>query len=789
MNAFFVLLVVVIANICRGLHDNSCNVVPKDPYIEMGSTAKIVCQTSCVRGEIFWTLNSRPINKSLSETINSTHTVLLLKNFTHHSATLDCRSAQTQQVVGGTIIRTYSKPGNISCLLYYRDLSATGMDQDFTCTWEHQADSTVKINYTLFLVLSSGSQIEICRSTVKTCTSESHVTEIWHDKSSVIVKATTVGWEADSDPYELNPMHILKLNYPSVKVTVFSDHLLVTWTPRPFMNLTKYNCQVKYYKTSLFNEETPKVLNTSQIFEMKLNVTNKEVESCMNYTVSVRCAIDTAPWSDWSQETTVLTKLNMKHVRTRLWRKVAELGKNGKRKVHVMWEDIPPTCEETFYYTVKHAPYDADMTGENSNYTCGNTACNVVLDQHAHRVNLIVSRNDAVIAEDSVYVPATEESLFRVTDIQASSHEGNIVVSWKAPDQPVSGYMIDWTHNGHEYYWKESKFTNATLFDLLDKTPYNVTITPLLDNRTGHGTEAPQICLSNGDPGKVAISDVIIYDKSALVRWSLMPHDACSAAVIHYKVFYHAQTGPPLNVMVDGEMDSVLLKDLNPNTEYRLYVEAISHIRNTTKSKDMFFTTKRFDPRLIVGLSVFGTIIILLVLSLGSYCVNQWKKFREKLVPNPGLSSVGTWLPPSQQKGVYVQPFSEPSKDHYDQVYTEDTLSASTPSLAADCNGNADRDRYTEVFSYTTVTPLPEVKDDKVAEPPETLNSSCPGESTIFLFAESTLVSPYRSQAFLETPVPKTGKQSKCHLGKKQEKIITKTVYVSLDMFEQDDVR
>ena len=52
----------------------------------------------------------------------------------------------------------------------------------------------------------------------------------------------------------------------------------------------------------------------------------------------------------------------------------------------------------------------------------------------------------------------------QVTDMKASSLDGVVLVRWKAPLEPVSGYMIDWTHNGNQYYWKQSKCTNITLF-------------------------------------------------------------------------------------------------------------------------------------------------------------------------------------------------------------------------------------------------------------------------------------------------------------------------------------
>lgn len=64
----------------------------------------------------------------------------------------------------------------------------------------------------------------------------------------------------------------------------------------------------------------------------------------------------------------------------------------------------------------------------------------------------------------------------QITGIQASTHEGITKVSWTAPVQPVSGYIIDWTPNGDQYDWKKSVFANATLFGMLTdaKDKWNV---------------------------------------------------------------------------------------------------------------------------------------------------------------------------------------------------------------------------------------------------------------------------------------------------------------------------
>lgn len=52
----------------------------------------------------------------------------------------------------------------------------------------------------------------------------------------------------------------------------------------------------------------------------------------------------------------------------------------------------------------------------------------------------------------------------QVTNLCALTHNGTILVSWNAAGLPVSGYMIDYTHNGTQYYWKETQYTNVTLF-------------------------------------------------------------------------------------------------------------------------------------------------------------------------------------------------------------------------------------------------------------------------------------------------------------------------------------
>lgn len=65
---------------------------------------------------------------------------------------------------------------------------------------------------------------------------------------------------------------------------------------------------------------------------------------------------------------------------------------------------IPTTCQDTLTYAVTKTRYSE----QRNNASCVNSTCDVNGD--AHRINLRVSREGTLFAEDSVHVPATEES-------------------------------------------------------------------------------------------------------------------------------------------------------------------------------------------------------------------------------------------------------------------------------------------------------------------------------------------------------------------------------------------
>ena len=136
----------------------------------------------------------------------------------------------------------------------------------------------------------------------------------------------------------------------------------------------------------------------------------------------------------------------------------------------------------------------------------------------------------------------------------------------------------------------------------------------------------------------------------------------------------------------------------------------------------------------------------------------------------------------------HLQPFAKPSESLCDRVYTEETPTVATPSSAADYNGHAVSDQTVE-YSKPIISLMAEVQDDKPAEPAETQLPPSSEESTAFLSTESSPVTPYRSQTSVKAKVPRTTKQSRRDSNKQHEKTSLRTIYVSLDMYEQGDAK
>ncbi|KAJ7988194.1 hypothetical protein DPEC_G00321080 [Dallia pectoralis] len=647
MGTYFISIFLVLTGIPRG---DPCEVIPKDPYIEHGSNITVMFKKTCdtwnsnTHSNNFWTLNNKRINESLYET-NVTFSGFTISNVTLPSVMVQFHSRVQghEQIMGGTVIRTYQKPRNIACVTFLSQ-------RDFVCHWDHEIQPTEKVNYTV--VRQSEKTNETCRSERTSCSFKS--LPIFSSTTEITVHAESMYWKTKSDPRELDLWNTVKIDPPQhVRVVPLRSSLKVDWErPVQYFSQRVMYCEVKYGQH---------VMNTS-MSEMTASVTTAEVDQCANHTTSVRCALNKPLWSDWSRPVTVLSNFNVSAKQLNLWRKIDPPDDAGTRRVHLMWQGISPACDAIDGYKLTCGavetlvPSSVDRTS-------------ITVDRRACRVTLVAFRGNTTFPDHTTYVPAVGESLNQVTAGQASAKNGVIHVSWGLPPgRPVNGYMIDWTADGDTYNWLQIQDTDQPLTGLKMFTLYTITVTPLYDNMTGLG-KVLRICSNERGttPSYNFLINVTNEDKSAQVSWNSKPQKQCIGAPTNYTVFYQTGTQPELSVTVDGRINEVTLEPLQPNTEYKVHIMA-STVPGTANSSVAHFKTRRYGTKFVLTTTVACGVSFLFVLVVGLYCFIWWKRIMNKMVPNPGLSTLAFW---SSQDCQEIQPFNHPPEPEnaFEKIY------------------------------------------------------------------------------------------------------------------------
>ncbi|XP_045546104.1 interleukin-31 receptor A isoform X1 [Salmo salar] len=802
-------IILLLPAISEGQYGHRCEVIPKDPYIEFGSNIKIKFKKTCNQtisdshGKIYWTINNKSIDESLYET-NTSFAAVTIYNLSLPKAIVQCHSHLTQQVLGGTIIQTYWKPRNISCVTYISQ-------QDFTCHWEHKIKPTSKITYTVYRKWEKGQDVwesDHCSSGSMSCTFNKSLPML-AKLNYITVRAESTVWETISDTLELDPWDTDLKEFPHMLSSCcYSFNLQSNSSQTISIGLRSGDWGGQHVMDTFMNTVA-----------MTASVTSVEVEPCTNHTVSVRCALDKAPWSEWSRQETVLSSLNVSTVQLDLWRKMAAPDNTGTRTVHLMWKSISPACKAIDGYRLTYMADEKHIPDRHLDTVVDKAS--ITVDQRAYRVTLAAYRGDTTFSEQSIYVPAVGQSLPQVRGAQASAHNGDIQVSWAVPPlYPVHGYIIDWTTDGDTYTWLQSQDTHITLTGLQPFKLYNITVTPLYDDKTGL-EKVIQICSTRRAPGNISSTDVHVQDKSAQVNWTAVPQSQCSGVVVNYTVFYKTETQPELNVTVNSLKRGVTLEPLQPDTRYSVHVMA-SAVTGATNSSVIHFTTSRYGRTFIIMSCVFGGFGVIIVLVTGLFCVIQWKRFKGKMVPNPGLSSLEFW---SSQDCHKIQPFNNLSEletfcemiypcevntitdDIMGSTSTEDkdiqdmakeTVCDQTERLSSGfgsrtfCDSQP-REESSNLGLAPTCLPLLAQQDGEINLLESTTSEDSSSEPADLQASESCPVNPYRLQTPGECPVRLGGgeatsgatEESRSLLDTQQHSsTVPLTSYVTLDMFE-----
>ncbi|XP_030623718.1 interleukin-6 receptor subunit beta-like [Chanos chanos] len=633
----------VIFLVTHGKGQDSCEILPKQPTVKMGSDLVVLfhappngdCrkQVTYSSNRVYWRFNNKAIEKSYYR-YNSTFAAVSIHNITLKVGTIECLIDDI--VLGGTIIRAYSPPQNIHCVTLNERVKMRA-----TCYWDHDRSSentkyTVQLKQEGKPILKCISSERDCQFTESISMAGMNITVCAENPRGVVLCEEAIY----NDFYlTLKPSHLLNVHVEPQS----NGSLKVSWLPgTDTVKSWKHICEIQSIQESS-NAKTVKKIEWIPTKGMS-SYTIDGVQPCSKYTVSLRCALsEKYPWSDWSQPATALSELNVNTVLFQLLRTKDVPQGNGMRQMHLMWKGVPPSCgsfEYRLFVLRNYTNSTSDMNAKFERFTSTQNHTIITVDREAHTLLVAAYHNNVMKGKSSLQVPTSGEDfdLPPVNNLTAVANSDQIDVSWVAPALPVSSYMIVWNSTRHKHQWQQTQETCISL-TAQPSHLYKISVSPLYGYVPG--LEKSVLMYSKeGEPASVwnvHIDD--IRDNRARIRWQLVSPIQCCAFVVNYTVFYKAESGPELNMTVGRNQNKVILDQLQPGTRYDVYIEATS-FSSSSKSDLISFQTKPLGELASTLIILGGVVSVPIFVLIG---IILTRKFLSKVIPDPRYSSVSMW--------------------------------------------------------------------------------------------------------------------------------------------------
>ncbi|KAM9455910.1 interleukin-31 receptor subunit alpha-like [Clarias gariepinus] len=686
------------------------------------------------------------------------------------------------QVLGKGLI---SSPKNVVCIgkMKSKDLKYSSSWPRIKCTWDHD-QYTTDIKYRVHL---KQNEEHICESSEKNCSFPDDVIVLMHDTLKISVSAEDAyGNSALSNEVSYSEgWDIVQMDSPTdIIAKPLPSGLRVSWKIE-WSNVGSVECEIQLHEKG--SKTKPVVKNPEDCFLTALEIT--EVKPCTNYSVSMRSRFQGSVWSTWSPHVTTTSYLNVSGLQ--FWRSKSILSDRGTRTVHLMWKGVPPSCKAFDKYCIfNDSQRIPECFGPFQDHTF------ITLDEHSHRITVAMVLNGTSLKEASIEVPAMarEVNLPPVGNVNVVVQHGRIQITWNKPSLPVSGYIIVWNSTSKNHMWQQTLETNFTLkgepFAL-----YTISLTPLY--KDGPGNEITlHNCNQEGNINKVSKVEVTrVSDTYAEIHWLPLLPTHCCAFVLNYMVFYKTYNeSKPKNVPVRANEHYVILRNLQPGTEYSVYIMA-NTLTATSKSVPItFLTNPNSNSLFIVTILLLSCCVLLILLSMIVLTIQ--KKLLNKKIPDPRFSSLSMWPSENCKKAWRLLPVSG-GRD------TEKILPCHVDSEVISVSPTSKKDMatvkaLTDIQNNATPDPASQTENTPVASSftNEDLLPFGGREQRVPLKLQSSemclvpsIQSPYRKQTPVNSPVESLGKpvwldETETLLTPKQKNSNDFASYVTLDMFD-----
>ncbi|XP_061473988.1 interleukin-31 receptor subunit alpha [Rhineura floridana] len=654
-------ILTILCRFCLADGDDVAHIFPSFPLIERGSTLKVFCILGKTlfpyknASHIIWTLNDDVIAKENYQIINESVSGVAIHNFTYRRAHIKCfvdSPVEKQRLAYSEVKSGFppQKPGNISCIFYYRST--------LNCSWT--SETQIATDYILFRNnLKSNCSVKNSLCSLCSC---ALLQQPFSDREYCVqVKAVNLLGEAMSECVRQKSPEILKPDSPRISeikpLPGMKQMLRVVWEkPRntPQSELFPVKCQIRYKATMEDDTKDANVIMKKQ--HETFNLT--DLSDFTNYSVVIRCTLNESRfWSEWSSKVMGTTE-EQAPLKVDLWRVIELHQPTGNRTVHLLWKKRKefPSSGIINGYRIKYLT-ESNTSFEYTIDSGNKTVSSLNLTGEACEISVVAynvagDSPEAILRIQSIY----EESKFmqsklehpRIVSLNDSALKEQLFLEWKASDLEINEYIIEWYDELETDPYKRSwqnirKATNWTSPKGAFKnfTCYKISVYPLHKGEI----EAPssiRTYFHEGSPLQGPAADIENVDKNeATIKWKEIAKADRRGDIINYTVFYKAEGGKELGETVHVGVLQHRLKFLQADTKYTAYVMA-STIAGGTKGTEVTFVTLKLSVVDIVLINVVVGIFMLCVATVGLL----WALKRHKLksvcwpeIPHPVLPS------------------------------------------------------------------------------------------------------------------------------------------------------
>ncbi|XP_043919714.1 interleukin-31 receptor subunit alpha-like [Protopterus annectens] len=744
----------------------SFRTVPKSVSVERGSNVTISCiltDATLIHGtaeHIYWELDGDiPIPKEYYTVVSRNVCNVTLYNFTTPTSNAICylRKDAHRHLIGRSEIRSGfspEKPRNISCVFYYK--------KNLTCTWDPGKETFLPTTYILIRRMHGLKEMN-CTTTTNICTfffPDIPFPGLYRLKVGAV---NDVGTD-ESEEISLEARDIVKMDPPKVELHISVKNYFEVTVHKPSLAppIINVTCSLRYRNI----QSTEWTEQTKNITEQKLNFEIAGLNYVTNYSISARCKVPYALWSEWSAEQIMTTQEGEPSSKLDIWRRITGPDSNRSRHLYLMWKRLEDSKAngKILGYRVQILPEYNPFLQEVINTTDENLT--VAINGDSYLISVIAYNSVGDSPEASLRInSAGEHALPHVGDVQTSIQNKRFLVKWLAPNKTVKAYVIEWYKEPElfslDWKWVNNDTDQTFLPESLE--PYNcytISVYPLYHEGVGPPVSKQQYFLqkSPGEGPKVKLKT--FWKDQAIIAWEEVPKDKTYGFITNYTIFYKPVFESNFNaVTVKAGVRFHELHSLQQGTQYTVYVMA-SNQAGAKNSSALSFSTLTLDETDVIFISAALGLLIMLFAILGLICLYKKERIRKVLwpdIPNPAFSNLRTW-DKNETKHSFFKAFASDS-----MIITEDLK---VVKLQTSCNKEQMEDpgmnEKNLLKNSTNYIEVPSANILNVEEKETVISSSYP-------VAYVTVDPAYRSQA----PVSQRSLSTQLFLSDTSEEIMS----------------